>query len=107
MKTIDRNVRGLGKKPFAAFALLGLLGFGFDMAVNTTINYADKNPGSVVESSFLDFPAQAVGGAAENSENSSQTIEAKARLLFKKNEFSSLPQYWLEGMTRFNHLTER
>lgn len=103
MKTIDRNVRGLGSRPFAAFLLLGLLGFGFDLALNA--NYSENRLASVVESPFLATPAYA-GESTESNENSSQTTEAKARLLFKKNESSPFPHSWVEGMERFGRFTE-
>jgi hypothetical protein len=106
MKTIDKNVRGLGSRPFAAFLLLGLLGFGFDQALNS--NYAENRLSSVVESPFLATPAFAAEGAGglENTQHSTQTTEAKARLLFKKNESSTFPHSWVEGMERFGRFTE-
>lgn len=106
MKTIDRNVRGLGSRPFAAFLLLGLLGFGFDLALNS--NYADNRITAVVESPFLATSAFAADGAdgSENNQHSSQTTEAKARLLFKKNESSTVRRYWLERFERFGRFTE-
>lgn len=106
MKTIDRNVRGLGSRPFAAFLLLGLLGFGFDLALNS--NYADNKIAAVVESPFLATPAFAAEGGENlgNNQQSSQTTEAKARLLFKKNESSSFPHSWVESMDKFSRFTE-
>lgn len=104
MKTIDRNVRGLGSRPFAAFLLLGLLGFGFDLALNA--NYPENRLASVVESPFLATPAFAAESTdADENPHSSQTPEAKARLLFKKNEFSG-HRYWVEGLERFGRFTE-
>lgn len=106
MKTIDRKVRGFGSRPFAAFLLLGIVGFGFDLALNAG-NYAENRIASVVESPFLATPAFAAEGADETKENqSSQTNEAKARLLFKKNESTALPHYWVEGLERFGRFTE-
>jgi hypothetical protein len=108
MKTIDRNMRGLGSRPFAAFLLLGLLGFSLDLALSTNGNYAENNFASVVEYPFLTQPAFAAENAdgEQGGQNSSQTSEAKARLLFKKNESSTAHLYWMERFERFGRFTQ-
>jgi hypothetical protein len=62
----------------------------------------------VVESPFLATPALAAEGTegSPDDQNSSQTNEAKARLLFKKNESSTVHRYWVERFERFGRLTE-
>lgn len=109
MKTIDRNVRGLGSRPFAAFLLLGLLGLSFDLALNANGISTEQRLSAMVESPLLPTTALAAESAGETNngnQNSSQTIEAKARLLFKNNEFSPIPRSWGEGLEKFGRFSE-
>lgn len=101
MKTIDRNVRGLWKKPFAALALLGLVGFGFDALFWSPARATEQRLVSVMES------APSGGQSAAESSNISQSTEAKAKLFFKRSSSSTLySRYWGEELDRFERLTK-